>query len=73
MMTFLEWFEKTGLYGSLHYEAYKTIWDAAQKYEREECAKVCESMWKTEDGDYHWIPDGRGALMSCAESIRARK
>lgn len=43
-MTFLEWLDQTGLYGSLHYEAYKTIWDAVQKYEREECAQLCDDI-----------------------------
>jgi hypothetical protein len=40
--------------------------------EREACAKVCENLWVPEDGNYHWIPDGRGALQSATEAIRAR-
>lgn len=63
MMTFLEWLDKTGLYGSLHYDAYKTIWDAAQKYEREQCAQLIE---KAES------PDGFSQIY-LADRIRARK
>jgi hypothetical protein len=63
MMTFLEWQEKTQLYGTLHYDAYKTIWDAAQQYEREECAKLIEQS-ETQDGF---------SQIYLADRIRARK
>ena len=40
--------------------------------EREACARILDAMHMTEEGDYHWIPDGRGALMVGAEQIRNR-
>ena len=40
--------------------------------EREACAKVCEEMHEPDESDYHWIPDGRGALKSATAAIRAR-
>lgn len=40
--------------------------------EREACEKVCHDLHIPEDSDYHWIPDGRGALKLAAEIIRQR-
>jgi hypothetical protein len=55
----------------VHTEANRLV-EQAVKDEREACALICDAMYLTEDSNYHWIPDGRGALKEAAESIREK-
>jgi len=66
-MSFDEWFRsKQGLsYDSMFLFA-RDAWDAAQRIEREECAKLCQS--KHANGNYAY--DHRD---ECAEAILERK
>lgn len=37
-----------------------------------EAAEVCDALWSSDDAEYHYIPDARGALITAMEALRAR-
>ena len=51
-------------------EMYKQIYDAAMLTEREECAKLCETLWNTPENGMATEEEAYGA--QCAAAIRAR-
>lgn len=72
-MTLKDWLDKQGFPHGMECvgEArLQQLWDAAQREEREECAKVCEERGRsTKTGEWH---GNNHAAASFAESIRKR-
>ena len=76
-MTFDEWRETYSNQPMMNEAMARAAWDFAVKYEREQCAKVCEEEVKQfmqcagsmTTGSYDWKADG---AEDCAEAIRAR-
>ncbi len=66
-MTFDEWIKEQpeGVAACDHVTFGRMVWEAATKVEREECAKVCESLFDMED-------DSCNEADKCAAAIRAR-
>ena len=55
----------------VHTEANRLV-EQAVKDEREACIQIVDSLYVPEEGDYHWIPDGRGALKTASDLMKAK-
>lgn len=71
----LEIARECGMWGQIeHHSSYVLFSELlqftrrVQEWEREECAKVCETQYR----DYEWAIHERDGAESCADAIRAR-
>jgi hypothetical protein len=55
----------------VHTEANRLV-EQAVKDEREACIQIVNDLHVPEESDYHWIPDGRGALKTALEFMKER-
>jgi hypothetical protein len=72
-MTFTEWIEaqEAGVAACDHITFGRKVWEEAQRFEREACAKVCEANASMPISSSNQTLYNMG-VMTCANAIRAR-